>query len=332
MVETRDNIENPEGGVEKVTREQVEDLLADLKTYDDQHSHGAWLGRGLAGSIMSQFEKSEEDEEDKNNEEQLESEPSGLEHLHEEISKNLKLQDLLDRHQKTLEKLGIDLESPNPHGDYDEHETYAVGDMKIDFTNQENFVNYLKSLDEKSLSSGELKLVEMVLKKVLNRVRQEYNFESADDRLLELFSGIKDMLVEAKRLGLEKEVNELERCIYYNKQKSLPQYIHARNRRFLEPIGEGFNWSTYQRDCSPERYIEYWEEAFEALDEAKENKNSVQLYNDILSYAIACIEFAEKDPNFEKYKEYSPQYVENIIPAIGKVKKKLSKYQLIESK
>ncbi len=331
MSETRNNVENQEGGVEKVTRMEVEALLSDLKTYDDQHSHGAWLGRGLAGLIMGQFEGQEEDDEEKD-EETLENKLSGLEHLQEEISKNLKLQDLLDRHQETLEKLGIDLESPNPHGDYDEHETYAVGDMKIDFTNQEKFVNYLKSLDEKSLSSAELKLVKLVLEKVLNRVRQEYNFESGDDRLLELFSGIKDMVVESKRLGLEEEANELEKCIHYNKQKSLPQYIHARNRSFLEPIGEGFNWSTYQRDCTPERYIEHWEEAFEALNEAKEDKKSAQLYNDILSYATACIEFANKDPDLEKYKEHSPQYVENILPAIARVKKKLLKYKLIESK
>ena len=277
---------------------------------------------------MSQFEKSEEESEDE--EYQPEKELSGLEHLQEEISKNLKLQDLLNRHEKTLQKLGIDLESPNPHGDYDEHETYAVGDMKIDFTNQENFVNYLKSLDEKSLSSAELKLVKMVLEKVLNRVKWEYNFESADDRLLELFSGIKDMVVESKRLGLKEEADELERCIHYNKQKSLPQYIYARNRSFLEPIGEGFSWSTYQRNCTPKRYIERWEEAFEALDEAKENKNSVQLYNDILSYAKACVNFAENDSRLDEYKKGNPQYVKNISPAIEKVKKRLFKYKSIE--
>ncbi|OGZ66346.1 MAG: hypothetical protein A3C50_01090 [Candidatus Staskawiczbacteria bacterium RIFCSPHIGHO2_02_FULL_43_16] len=333
MSETGGNFESQEDGVEKATREEVEALLADLETYDDQHSRGAWLGRGMAGLIMSHFEGQDDEDEEKDEETLGESKPSGLEHLHEEISKNLKLQDLLDRHQKTLEKLGIDLESPNPHGDFDEQETYAVGDMKIDFTNQENFVNYLKSIDEKSLSSAELKLVKMVIEKVLNRVRQEYNFESADDRLLELFSGIKDMVAESKRLGLEKEAEELERCIHYNKQKALPQYIHARNRRFLEPIGEGFSWSTYQRDCTPEKYTERWEEAFEALDEAKESKNSIQLYNDILSYATACIEFAEKDiAGPERYKNYSAGYVEKITPAIEKTKKKLSKYKPLESK
>lgn len=263
-----EEIKTQESRAEKATREEVESLFSDLESYDRQHSQGAWLGRGLAGLaglFMAQFEKSE-------------NEPSGLQRLQEEISKNLKLQDLLNKHQSTLEKLGIDLESPNPHGDYDEYETYAVGDMKIDFTNQENFVNYLKSLDEKSISPTELKLAKMVLDKVLDRVRQEYNFESADDRLLELFSGIKDMVAEAKRLGLEEEANELERCVHYNKQRSLPQYIHARNRRFLEPIGKLFNWSTYQRDSTHDHYIEYWDKAFEALDEAREDKKS-QLYN-----------------------------------------------------
>ncbi len=321
MSETGINLENQEGGVEKATREEVEALLADLESYDEQHSHGAWLGRGLAGLMMGLFEKQEDEEHE---EEESEKSPSGLEHLHEEIQKNLKLQDLLSRHQKTLEKLGIDLESPNPQGDYDEHETYAVGDMKIDFTNQENFVNYLKSLDEKSLSKGELKLVKMVFQKVLNRVKQEYSFESADDRLLELFSGIKDMVAEARRLGLEEQANELDRCIHYNKQKSLPEYIHARNRGFAEPIGEGFNWSTWQRDSSPERYIERWEGVFDALDNAKVGKKSAQLYNDILTYATASVEFAENDPT-----EYVVKN-KDLHAAIEKMKKKLGKYKPIE--
>lgn len=320
MSEIKNHSESQEGGRERATREEVGALLLDLETYDEQHSPGAWLGKGLAGLIMSQFEKSE----DEKNEENEDQESSGLQYLQEKISENLKLQDLLDRHQKTLKKLGIDLESPNPHGDYDEHETYAVGDMKIDFTDQEKFVDYLKSLDEKSLSVDELKLVKMVFQKVLNRVRQEYSFESADDRLLELVSGIENMKDEARRLGLEKEASELERCIYYNKQKSLPEYIHARNRGFLEPVGEGFNWSTWQRDSSPENYIKKWEDVFDALDNAKVGKNSAQLYNDILAYANNCIKFAGEDP-----KEYVMRDV-HIRSTIEKIDKKLAKYKPIE--
>ena len=314
-----EKFENKENQSEKATRQEVEALLSDLEQYDHDHSQGVWLGRGMAGLLMGLIEKSEDEREE--DEEHGEKEPSCLEHLQEEISKNLKLQDVLNRHQGTLEKLGIDLESPNPHGDYDEHETYAVGEMKIDFTNQEKFVDYLKSLDEKSLSASELKLVKMVLEKVLNRVRQEYSFESADDRLLELFSGIKDIVVEARRLGLEEQANELERCIYYNKQKSLLEYIHARNRGFAEPIGEGFNWSTWQRDSSPERYVERWEDVFDALDNAKVGKKSAQLYNDILTYAIASVEFAENDPTEYVVKD------KDLRDAIEKVKKKLSKYE-----
>lgn len=318
-----ENFEPRENNSERASREEAESLLFDLEQYDSDHSQGTWLGRGMAGLFMGLIEKSGDG--DEKDEEWGEKEPSGLEHLQEEISKNLKLQDVLSKHQSTLEKLGIDLESPNPNGDYDENETYAIGDMKIDFTNQEKFVDYLKSLDEKSLSANELKLVKMVLDKVLNRVRQEYNFESADDRLLELFSGIKDMVIEAKRLGLEEEANELERCIHYNKQKSLPEYIHARNRKFVEPIGEGFNWSTWQRDSSPEKYVERWEEVFDALDNAKVGKKSAQLYNDILAYAIASIEFAENDP-----KEYVKKN-EGLRTAIGRVKKKLiDKYKPTE--
>ncbi|OGC82563.1 MAG: hypothetical protein A2788_01180 [Candidatus Abawacabacteria bacterium RIFCSPHIGHO2_01_FULL_46_8] len=306
-----EKFESQENKPERATREDVESLLSDLEQYDRDHSLGVWLGRGMAGSVMmGLFEKSEDEEE--------------RDELQEEISKNLKLQDVLNKHQNTLEKLGIDLESPNPHGDYDEHETYAVGDMKIDFTNQENFVDYLKSLDEKSLSAGEMRLVKMVLNKVLNRVRQEYSFESADERLLELFSGIKNMVMEAKRLGLEKEANELERCIHYNNQKSLPAYIHARNRGFVEPIGEGYNWSTWQRDCSPERYIELWEDVFDVLANAKVSKKSAQLYNDILAYATASIEFAENDPT-----EYVVKN-KGLHAAIEKTKKKLGKFKQIE--
>ena len=163
----------------------------------------------------------------------------------------------------------------------------------------------------------------------MNRVKEEYNFESTDDRLLELFSGIKDMVTEAKRLGLEEEANELERCIHYNKQKSLPQYIHARNRGFLEPIGGGFNWSTYQRDSSHDSYIEYWDKAFEALNEAGESKK-LQLYNDILSYATASVEFAEKDPSLDEYEKKYQRDLNDVREAIAKIKKKLKKYKPME--
>lgn len=306
----------PEENREQVTQGEVESFLDDLEKYDKDHSYGAWMGRALAAELLSQIDAAAEEKKD-----QWDEEPSGLEKMQEEISKNLKLQDILDRHQNTLEKLGIDLESPNPNGDFDEQETYAVGDMKIDFTDQEKFVNYLKSLDEKSLSSAELKLAELVLKKVLDRVKQEYRFDSADDRLLELFSGIRDLVVESRRLGLEEEASELERCVNYNQQKALSAYIFARNREFLEPIGKGFNWSTYQIDSSPESYIGYWDRAFEALDNAKQHKNGAQLYKDILTYAQSCLDFAEKDSRWEKYND-----VKDFREAMGVIRKKLQNY------
>lgn len=296
---------------ERVSAAAVQALFVDLEKYDAEHGYGAWAGRNTAASLSSILEG---DRKEKDTEE-----ITGSELIQESVEKNAKLEELLAKHEATLDALGLSLDSPNKLGDYDGNETYAVGEMGIDIVDKEKFIGYLQSLQGNE--EGDVKFAEVVLKKVLRRIGAEYSFESADDRLLEVLSGARGMAQEAKRLGLSNEAVELERCADYSKQRALPDYVFAREKGFLEPIGEGFSFSTYQQDANYESYIGYWKSGFEMLDRAKSHPKSAQLYQDIRAYLNECIAFAEKDPRLE-----SPSLGPELKKAIAETKKKLETY------
>lgn len=280
------------------------------------------MGRSMGALLSSTLDKAREDKNVEEKEFSTEEELTGVERIQQSVENNKKLEEILEKHTETLEALGLSVDSPNKLGDFDGNETYAVGEMGIDVADKEKFIGYLRSLQGNE--EVDMQFVRGVFKKVLKRIGAEYSFESADDRLLEVLSGARDMAQEAKRLGLSGEAIELERCAQYSKQGALPDYVEARKKGIFTPItGETFDFSTYQRDATYDDYVEYWQPAFAVLDRVKAHPKSAQLYQDIRAYLSECIAFAEKDPSMNRLEA---GYVEGVRRAIADTKKKLETY------
>ena len=307
--------------IENFDEKLLNAFISDLEQYDKDHNAGAWLGRGLAGMIMKDTNKEVEEIEDetKTNE--------GLESLQQKIQESLTINDLENRHNPVLSKLGLSLESPNKKGDLDENETYAVGSIKINLEDKTKYLSFLKLLNKEKLTGTQKKILEMVAEKLIDQVQNEYKLEEADDRLLELFSGMKKIISEYERLGMGKKVNDFKHYLEYANSGYLREYIFAKNKGMFRPIGEGFALSTYQQDASYEHYLEYWNNNFfETIDLIKKNKNAKSLYNQVLKYAKDCISFAENDPKLTEYETNGQkEYVNSVRKAIKEIKDKLSK-------
>ena len=276
------------------------------------------MGRALAGTIMKDIS-------DPNNPD------SGLQKLHEDIQKNLTPKDIYERHSETLRKLGIDIESPNKEGDIDENETYAAGEVSINLTDKDLYLKYLKTLHKDNLQEETKELLKMMSEKFVRQVQQEYSLDSADDRLLELLSGLKNIVAEYERAGMNEEVSGLKEYQEYMNSGYLREYISARNHRMFEPIGTGFNLSTFQRDASYDYYTGAWQSNFfDQLEKIKQNPKAEDFYKKVLEYGKACLDFAEKDIEEirSRYSGSHPEYVSNVEKAIKDTRTKFESIKI----
>lgn len=311
------NIEDKE---KKSNEKALEDFVNDLEQYDKDHGHGAWMGRSMAARMMGSFESEDEDGS------KTQGDQKGLENLRKRIEANSKIQDVIDHHKKTLEKLGLELDSPNKEGDIDEAETYAVGEIEIDLFDKDKYVTFLKSIKEGEITPAQEKILNIIGRKLAYQFRTKYDLGEPDNQLLELLSGLNDIINEYKRLGIDSGMKDLAEYLENANSGYLREYVLAKNRHLFEPIGEGFNLSTYQRDASYEVYVRNWDyNLFETLKEIEKNPDAGELRNKILNYARECIAFAETDLDNLALKNYSEKYMKGITKAISEVKEKLSK-------
>lgn len=307
---------------EQFDEKALEDFINDLNQYDKDHSQGAWLGRSLFGMVMQGIKEETEGTKD---EKKIDD---SLENLQKKIQENLTIDDLESRHNPTLHKLGLNLESPNKEGNIDENETYAVGSIKINLEDKTKYLSFLKSLDKEKITDTQKRILKMTVEKISDQVKNEYRLEEGDERLLELFSGMREIISEYERLGMDEEIGQFKDYIEYANSGYFREYILARNRQIFEPIGDGFNLSTYQRDATHDYYVSRWgHEVFETLNEIKKNPNAKELYNKVLHYAKDCIAFAENDPILDEYeaKDSLGKYLIDTRRGITEVKERLSK-------
>lgn len=294
----------PEGKKEIISQGELNNFIYDLRRYDKQHSSGTWLGRMISATVMQHLGNENDD---------------GLQKIQDGINNNLTIDDIYSRHSGVLNKIGIDIESPDKDGTFAESETYASGELSINLSDKDLYLVFLRTLDSSNLSQETKELLEMIAKKLVRQVKEEYSLESLDDRLLELLAGLKDIVLEYERIGLVKEVSSLKQYQEYINTGFLKEYISAKNHKIFEPIGSGFNLSTFQRDSSYENYINYWQaDFFSILEKIKKNPKATDFYSKVLDYGRACLDFAEEDVKQmrKKYKNPDSSYVDDIEMAI----------------
>ncbi len=303
---------------EKFDEKALEDFVNDLEQYDKDHGQAAWLGRGMAAMMLGGVEIEEDGEE-------VKGDQKGLENIRKDIEANLKIQDIIARHSKTLHTMGLELSSPNKEGDIDEAETYAIGEIEVDLFDKDRYILFLESIKEGFVAPVQKKILEIVGQKLAYQFRTKYDLGEPGDQLLELLSGLRNIITEYKRLGIDSGVSDLNDYLENVSSGFLREYVLAKKRHLFEPIGEGFNLSTYQRDASYETYIKNWDyNVFDTLKEVEKNPDAQELRSKILNYAKECIDYAEKDIS-SLPSTYPDQYMIGIRKAVAEVKEKLEK-------
>lgn len=301
---------------ENIDQESLNNFLDDIKKYDEQHSLGNWLGKNLAKKFIKKFEFKYKVLNEQNQPE------------NNKINKNITIKDIYKKNNTVLNKLGINIEIPKKEELDSDDEESVVGELFTNLTDKNLYINFLKTLDAQKLTKETKELLGILSKKFARQIREEYSLNKADDEFLELVSGLKDIISEYERIGLSEEITDLKEYQKYINSGYLKEYISARNHKIFEPIGSGFNLSTFQKDSSYEHYIKAWDEDFfDELENIEKNNKAKDFYNEVLKYGKDCIQFAEKDLEEMKKKYNNPKYIEDMERAIKDVSRKMKAFE-----
>jgi hypothetical protein len=121
-----------QNNLEMFDEKALDAFLTDLNQYDKEHNVGTWMGRGLAGMHMQGMR-----EETAGTEDEMKMNES-LEKLQKKIQENLTIDDLENRHNPTLNKLGLNLESPNKQGNIEKMSTLERNSLLIQLVVKEH--------------------------------------------------------------------------------------------------------------------------------------------------------------------------------------------------
>lgn len=310
-----------ENSFEKINKKEIvnikdiDSFIEDIERYDREHSSSRKMGGFLAAMIMSSMKNEE-----------------GVKNIKKDIENSITVDKLIERNINTLQKIGLDLESPNKNGNIDMNEQFVTGEVMIHLLDKESYIDYLKSLEPDKISPSQEKLLEMITNKISSQIDREYNLEDSngDERLLEIFSGLREIVSEYERLGLSKNVSIFKEYLEYLNSGYLKEYILVKKSGIFQEVGEGFNLSTFQIDSSPEMYKKYWKfRFFNILDKVKQNPEAKDLVEKMIEHAKKSIDFAEKD-NKERIATLESEgenvsYYLNLKPVILEVKDMLYK-------
>ncbi len=296
---------------EIVSGQAIQSFIQDLEQYDYEHSSSRKMGGFLAAMMMGHMDNGE-----------------GAKDIAKEITNSVTAQEIFERNIDTLQKIGLDLESPNTKGDIDLNEQLVSGEIRVNLLDKDQYVDFLKSLAPESLSDAHKKLLGMITSKISGQISHVYELENeqGDERLMEIFSGLREIVSEYERLGLVKEVELFKDYLDYMNSGYLKEYILVKNNNVFGEIGTGFNLSTFQRDAGYDYYINYWDRKFfDVLHEVRKNPNAKELEEKMIKHAKESIAFAEHDPKLENYAldDNMKAYVANVRPAIAEVKARL---------
>lgn len=253
---------------------ELQRLWDDIDRYDTEHGNLAWFGHWLVGDLMEDPETEAK-----------------------KIEAKITVNDLLERHGKLLQRLGLGLDSPNREEGTVENEKFAAGSMGIDLADKDRYLTFLRTVRSDDMTNAERELLSMVLNKVLRQLKNEYDLENGDERALELFSGMGGIIAEYERIGTAQEyVEELKRYKEFLGTGYLREYMLADAHGLLAKYGESRALVPDHRDISRETLHKIWNRNFfVVMEEVKKNPNAKDFYNGLLRDAVSCLDAAESD-------------------------------------
>ncbi|MEI7451820.1 MAG: hypothetical protein WCK37_01300 [Candidatus Falkowbacteria bacterium] len=286
-------------------------IKRDFASYDTQHSEENWNYIKMDVERIEAIENSTEKKYE-------------LVLLKQAVDRKIKAKDINTVHKKSFAAMGIAAAAPKEREIVTPDIGGAKGEILINLKNKNDFISFLENFNKEDLTVDEASFICDIAKKFAHQIKYEYALNGEDDRFMELVRGLKKIVDEYKRLGLDKYIDDLAKIAEIMSAGYLVDYVNAVNNGVFSPIGKEINASTYHRAYTPDDYTGLWQEAiFDMLDNLKNKKEAKPLYEEILQYAKDSIAYAKNDKEIKTMSEDRQAITKKSIRA---VEEKLNTY------
>jgi hypothetical protein len=208
--------------------------------------------------------------------------------------------DLAGTHENVLDKIGLVLEEQVSGVTFvDSDEGSSDGQLRIlriNVFDRDKFSSFLKTLEPKQVKETGLKSNLEILSRVLaQEILYNYSLKEPTEYALQLFDGLEGMIEQYKRLNMAGSVGKLETYSAHARRGDLREYVRIEKDGLLSEPGSFFGPADWQNDSTPEYLEERWGRALEIVDETKANPKAQELYQQLVSHLLKCVEIAIRD-------------------------------------
>lgn len=284
----------------------ISDLEKSLEAYNKQFGFGTLLGEHIVEAV-----------EGKNEDNEL-------------YKPKISIQDIEGRHRDLLDKTGISLESIRKGVMFTSagnNEERQPSEIRINLRDGKKFLTYLNSLNENDLKESQISGLKTVVDNLTKQLVEQYELDnSEDERMLELFGSMDDIIQEYKRLdssgnsGLSESVNDLSEYLSIARKKYLREYFIAKNNHFLDPMdGDGFGPGKWHKDSNEKSYENYWGDVVKKVNLIGVNQNAADLYKQVVDNLKNILINVKKDiTDKSDYFKKNAQKTKNYLAIIDK--------------
>jgi len=201
-------------------------------------------------------------------------------------------------------------------------------EMRIDLSNGNQFLEYLKSLDKESITPTQIEGLKEIATILISQLRN-YDLEDPNnDPLLELMGNATKIIDEYKRLGGQESIGPLETYLTMSKKGILQEYREVEDLQLNKPFSTKNFELNWHIDATPEFLSNKWTQVIATLHKLYKNPKTTDLYEICLATARQAIDNALKEVTEwqtgkdKNHKEYTSKF----LPILRSIKVELSDF------
>ena len=284
----------------------LSELQNSVTEYNRQYNFGTLMGEALIRSVKEANKKEEGDE----GKEEA-SLPADI------TPPKLTKGDLEARHRAIVEATGIGFEPIRPpvtiYG-VEEGSPQPL-EMRMNLVNGSRFMHYLQALAPDRITESQRNGLRVIVESLTKQLAEKYELGAEDERLLELFGSLSQIIEEYRRLGREDDlghsIDKLEEYLAVAREGYLREYIEAEQKGLLDtPQMETFGPARWHTDSTMKYYEEHWDDAIRTLERIGQNPKAREFAKTVVDRLRRSLEYARGD--ITQRRDYFEQYDEKI--------------------
>jgi len=251
----------------------LDELSEALREYNKEFGLGATLGRVMAGEMIDELKESEVDS----------------------VVKRQMLWGKIEKKFKNiLCQTGLNLESVEEKKGAIASSKSGISDiypseMRINIEKPKVFIDYLSSLDKKSLTKNQIDGLEKVAGDISSQIKDD----KTGEYLLSVYKDLDKIIDCYKELGIGGLVENLESYFSAAKGKYLEEYLMVEKLNLLDDLG--FGPSKWHTDATVDHYEKKWEEALDVLTAISQNTKAKEFVKEVIKHLKNGAEHAKAD-------------------------------------